>query len=151
MKVSRNFWLNQFDNFVEGTDLKTNEYCNVYRRIISNPKYASHLDYDLKRRMFNMSKYAYNRELINKPFLNNLINCHINEVKGYYIEKGYKFLNSDFNTYKDELINNYLKQINELESAYEESYNRNMNMLSFIQILINNYDESIEMRQSMYK
>ena len=82
MKVSRNFWLNQFDNFVEGTDLKTNEYCNVYRRIISNPKYASHLDYDLKRRMFNMSKYAYNRELINKPFLNNLINCHINEVKG---------------------------------------------------------------------
>ena len=90
MKVSRNFWLNQFDNFVEGTDLKTNEYCNVYRRIISNPKYASHLDYDLKRRMFNMSKYAYNRELINKPFLNNLINCHINEVKGYYIENGKK-------------------------------------------------------------
>ena len=25
MKVSRNFWLNQFDNLVEGTDLKTNE------------------------------------------------------------------------------------------------------------------------------
>ena len=62
------------------------------------------------------------------------------------LEKGKKFLNSDFHTYKDELINNYLKQINELESAYEESYNRNMNMLSFIQILINNYDESVEMR-----
>ena len=62
------------------------------------------------------------------------------------LEKGYKFLNSDFNTYKDELINEYLKQINELESAYEESYNRNMNMLSFIQTLINNYDESVEMR-----
>ena len=48
------------------------------------------------------------------------------------LEKGYKFLNSDFNTYKNELINNYLKQINELESAYEESYNRNINMLSYI-------------------
>ena len=65
------------------------------------------------------------------------------------LEKGKKFLNSDFNTYKNELINNYLKQINELESAYEESYNRNMNMLSFIQILINNYDESIEMKNSI--
>ena len=60
------------------------------------------------------------------------------------LEKGYKFLNSDFNTYKDELINEYPKQINELESAYEESYNRNMNMLSYIQILINNYDELIK-------
>ena len=95
MKVSRNYWLNQFDSFVEGIDLKTNEYCNVYRRIISNPKYASHLDYDLKKRMFNMSKYAYNRELINKPFLNNLINCHINEVKGYYIENGKKVYRVD--------------------------------------------------------
>ena len=62
------------------------------------------------------------------------------------LEKGYKFLNSDFNTYKNELINNYLKQINELKSAYEESYNRNMNMLLYIQTLINNYDESVEMR-----
>ena len=63
------------------------------------------------------------------------------------LEKGKKFLNSDFNTYKDDLINNYLKQINELESAYEESYNRNMNMLLYIQTLINNYDESVEMRK----
>ena len=55
-------------------------------------------------------------------------------------------MNSDFKTYKNVLINNYLKQINELESSYEESYKRNMNMLSFIQILINNYDESVEMR-----
>ena len=62
------------------------------------------------------------------------------------INKLIEMNSSDFNTYKDELINEYLKQINELESAYEESYNRNMNMLSFIQILINNYDESVEMR-----
>ena len=67
------------------------------------------------------------------------------------LEKGYKFLNSDFITYKNELINEYIKQINELESAYEESYNRNMNMLSFIQILINNYDESVEMRNCILK
>ena len=62
------------------------------------------------------------------------------------LEKGNQFLNSDFNTYKNELINEYIKQINELESSYEESYNRNINMLSYIQILINNYDESVEMR-----
>ena len=60
------------------------------------------------------------------------------------VKKGNQFLNSDFNTYKNELINNYLKQINELESSYEESYNRNINMLSYIQILINNYDELIK-------
>ena len=59
--------------------------------------------------------------------------------------KGNKFLTIDFKTYKNELINNYLKQINELESSYEESYNRNMNMLSYIHTLINNYDDSEEM------
>ena len=40
-------------------------------------------------------------------------------------------------------FNEYLKQINELESAYEESYNRNMNMLSYIQILNNNHHTGI--------
>ena len=65
------------------------------------------------------------------------------------LEKGYKFLNTDFITYKNELINNYLKQINELESSYEESYKRNMNMLSYIQTLINNYDESIKKKISI--
>ena len=56
---------------------------------------------------------------------------------------------SDFNTYKNELINEYLKQINELESSYEESYKRNMNMLSYIQTLINNSDESIKKKSSI--
>ena len=124
MKVSRNFWLNQFDNFVEGTDLKTNEYCNVYRRIISNPKYASHLDYDLKKRMFNMSKYAYNRELINKPFLNNLINCHINEVKGYYIENGKKvyrvetYITSNGKEYKETIAVNEKMLYKKMQQPY---------------------------------
>ena len=39
------------------------------------------------------------------------------------LEKGYKFLNSNFN---NGLINNYLKLINEIESAYEVSYKRNI-------------------------
>ena len=55
-------------------------------------------------------------------------------------------MNSDFNTYNNELINEYLKQINELESAYEESYERHINMLLYIQTLINKYEESVEMR-----
>ena len=57
-------------------------------------------------------------------------NNHIFKEIKIDLEKGKKFLNSDFNTYKDELINEYLKQLNELKSAYEERYNRNMNMLS---------------------
>ena len=124
MKVSRNIWLSQFDKFVAGTDLDTNEYCNVYRRIISNPKYASHLDYDLKKRMFNMSKYAYNRELINKPFLNNLINCHINEVKGYYIENGKKvyrvetYITSNGKEYKETIAVNEKMLYKKMQQPY---------------------------------
>ena len=124
MKVSRNIWLSQFDKFVAGTDLDTNEYCNVYRKIISNQKYASHLDYDLKRRMFNMSKYAYNRELINKPFLNNLINCHINEVKGYYIENGKKvyrvetYITSNGKEYKETIAVNEKMLYKKMQQPY---------------------------------
>ena len=65
------------------------------------------------------------------------------------LEKGNQFLNTDFITYKNELINEYLKQINELESSYEESYKRNMNMLSYIQTFINNYDELIKYYNNM--
>ena len=65
------------------------------------------------------------------------------------LEKGNKLLNSDFISYKNDIINEYIKQINELESAYEESYKRNMNMLSYLQTLIDNYDKSVEMRNNI--
>ena len=111
------------------------------------PNCKKHIKYSLDKQFIKMNckcGFSSSMNIKNIPIGDN--NNHIFKEIKIDLEKGYKFLNSDFNTYKDELINEYLKQINELESAYEESYNRNMNMLSFIQILINNYDESVEMR-----
>ena len=39
--------------------------------------------------------------------------------------------------------------MSELESSYEESYNRNKDMLSFLEILIDNYDGSNEMKKNI--
>ena len=111
------------------------------------PSCKKHIQYSLDKQFIKMNckcGFSSSMKIKNIPIGDN--NNHIFKEIKLDLEKGKKFLNSDFNTYKNELINNYLKQINELESAYEESYNRNMNMLSFIQTLINNYDESVEMR-----
>ena len=40
-------------------------------------------------------------------------------------------------------------KINSIESSYEDSYNRNKNMLSFLQILIDNYYGSVEMENNI--
>ena len=42
-----------------------------------------------------------------------------------------------------------IRTINTIESSYEESYNRNMSMLSFIKKLIDNYDGSVEMKNNI--
>ena len=121
---------------------------NSFIKICPNCK--KHIQYTLDKKVIKMKcecGFSSSMNFKNIPIGDN--NNHIFKEIKIDLEKGYKFLNSDFNTYKNELINEYLKQINELESAYEESYNRNMNMLSFIQILINNYDESIEMKNSI--
>ena len=65
------------------------------------------------------------------------------------LKKANTFLTIDFGTQKNELIKKYLKQINELESSYEESYQRNKTVLSFIQTLIDNYDGTEEIRNSI--
>ena len=111
------------------------------------PSCKKHIQYTLDKQFIKMNckcGFSSSMNIKNIPIGDN--NNHIFKEIKIDLEKGYKFLNSDFNTYKDELINKYLKQIRELKSAYEESYNRNMNILSYIQTLINNYDESVEMR-----
>ena len=69
------------------------------------------------------------------------------------IKYSYKHLLSYFIALKEEHINHLLRAINQIESSYEECYNRNKNILknilSFIQILINNYDGSIEMKNNI--
>ena len=111
------------------------------------PSCKKHIKYSLDKQFIKMNckcGFSSSMNIKNIPIGDN--NNPLFKDITIKLEKGNQFLNTDFITYKNELINNYLKQINELESAYEESYNRNMNMLSFIQILINNYDESVEMR-----
>ena len=63
--------------------------------------------------------------------------------------KGCRHLNTYFQSLKAEHINQLLTIINDIESSYEESYNRNTNVLSFIKILIDNYDQSNEMRNAI--
>ena len=65
------------------------------------------------------------------------------------INKGYKHLSTYFKTLKNKHINHLLRSINQIESSYEESFNRNTNILSYIQILIDNYDGSIEMKNNI--
>ena len=66
------------------------------------------------------------------------------------INQGFSHLNSYFTSLKNELINKLLNIINEIESAYEQSYQRNKSILLFIQLLIDNYDNSSEMENCIF-
>ena len=65
------------------------------------------------------------------------------------IEQANEHLLTYFKEIKDEHISRLIAQMNQLESSYEESYNRNKNMLTFLEILIDNYDGSIEMKKNI--
>ena len=111
------------------------------------PYCKKHIQYSLDKQFIKMNckcGFSSSMNIKNIPIGDN--NNPLFKDITIKLEKGNQFLNTDFITYKNELINENLKQINELESEYEESYNRNMNMLLYIQTLINNYDESVEMR-----
>lgn len=71
-------------NFLSNTELIKNPYVQLYQSIISNPIYGNHLSFSHKRRAEFISKFALNKELINKPYLCNLINCHVNKIIGYF-------------------------------------------------------------------
>ena len=63
--------------------------------------------------------------------------------------KGYEHLSTYFKSLKNVHISQLIKVINKVESSYEGSYKRNMNMLAFIKILIDNYDGSVEMKNNI--
>ena len=65
------------------------------------------------------------------------------------INRGYEHIHTYFTTLKNKHVNKLLTVINELESSYEKSVNRNTLVLSFIQQLLMNYDYSIEMKMSI--
>ena len=95
------------------------------------PYCKKHIKYSLDKQFIKMNcecGFSSSMNFKNIPIGDNN-NPLFKEIK-IDLEKGYKFLNT--------------KRVRELESSYEESYNRNINMLSYIQILINNYDELIK-------
>ena len=65
------------------------------------------------------------------------------------INRGYEHILTYFTILKNKHVNKLLTVINELESSYEKSVNRNTLVLSFIQQLLMNYDYSIEMKMSI--
>ena len=98
------------------------------------PSCKKHIKYSLDKQFIKMKckcGFSSLRKINTIPIGDN--NNHIFKEIKIDLEKGYKFLGT--------------KRINELESAYEESYNRNMNMLSYIQTLINNYDTFVYIAQ----
>ena len=65
------------------------------------------------------------------------------------IQKANEHLLTYFKEIKEEHINRLIAKINELKSSYEESYQRNKNMLTFLQILIDNYDGTEEKEKNI--
>ena len=65
------------------------------------------------------------------------------------VTRGSEDLLTYFTILQNEHINQLIRLINKLESSYDLSYTRNKNMLSYMQILIDNYDGSSEMKNSI--
>ena len=65
------------------------------------------------------------------------------------IKNGYAHLNSYFFNLKNKHINQMLCLINEIESSYERSYQRNKRILSFLEILIDNFNGSQAMKSTI--
>ena len=60
----------------------------------------------------------------------------------YALDQGINHLNTYFKSIKNYHINQLLMQINQIESAYENSYERNNNILSLLRLLYANYQKS---------
>ena len=84
----------------------------------------------------------------NKTFINNRDDEAFNDII-QKVNMGYEHLSTYFTTFKDKHINRLLRIINSIKKSYEDSYNRNMNMLSLLQKLIDNYDGSVEMKNNI--
>ena len=66
------------------------------------------------------------------------------------IKLGYAHLNIYFKTLKDNILNQLLSSINKVESSYEKSVHRNSNILSSLRTLIDNYDGTNEMKNTIW-
>ena len=87
-------------------------------------------------------------------------NCKRNKLQNTIIDDTFRDITTDikkanehllnyFKEIKDDHISRLIDLLNQLESSYEKSYNRNKNILVFLEILIDNYDGSIEMKKNI--
>ena len=65
------------------------------------------------------------------------------------IKEAKEYLLNYFKEIKEKHISRLMDLMSKLESSYEESYNRNLDILTFLQILIDNYDGSKEMKKNI--
>lgn len=70
-------------------------------------------------------------------------------AKKIEIKKGYEHINSYFKSIKDYHTTKLLSQIKEIESSYENSYNKNKSILTLLELLIQNYDGSEVMKHNI--
>ena len=112
------------------------------------PKCNKHTDIQIEKDNVHINCQCGYCSIMN---INNIMNQQSNSFSDIIndINKGYDHLLTYFRTLKECYINQLKSSINKIESSYEESFKRNMNMLSFIQILIYNYDGSIEMKNNI--
>ena len=65
------------------------------------------------------------------------------------IEQANEHLLTYFKEIKEEHISRLMELMSKLKTAYEESYKRNKDILTFLEILIDNYDGSNEMKKNI--
>ena len=88
-------------------------------------------------------------KICKKDKSNNIINNDNFKDITTSIKQANEHLLTYFKTVKDDNMSRLIDLMNLLESSYEESYNRNKDILTFLQILIGNYDGSIEMEKNI--
>ena len=102
-------------------------------------------------------KCGYDKVISIKDYLNQLKECNslhcITKPKFVKITDkitaGYTHLLTYFKEIKDNLLTQMIKQINDLESSYEQSIKENTDVLSLIQKLIDNYNGSKMMERNI--
>ena len=121
------------------------------------PKCRKHTEFQIIKDTIHIQcKCGYHSSMNIQDKLQNYPNNRLKEQypKEFFqlvndINRGYEHIHTYFTILKNKHVNKLLTVINELESSYEKSVNRNTLVLSFIQQLLMNYDYSIEMKMSI--
>lgn len=85
---------------------------------------------------FSMSMWLWEILKVDDYLLNNKIESSPSTESPF--KKGFDYLDSYFKELKDKTINQLKDSIKQLESAYEDSYKRNKNILSLLNVLYKN-------------